>query len=1114
MKGNSAKNIPWLQEPSSSLIDSLVACGLVSSKTRITQKPKPQPNLKTTPPNVKLPKAQLLSNEQIPKTPLSTKPKFTQNPISPLYNNRSPTQIRSATPSFDRKKSSTSQLRSRTPKDNRKIVPSNISRTTEIDSFTTPAKDDETNISMARSDDADYLCSQEEFYAKTPDISEYMGNNRKYAGKKDALELASNYHALLKTVNLEDYSNPDSLSEGIQKSLDFTLLTFNKLILQLRGFSEEHAKLLVEIKNFFTQRIQQLPEMSQIYTEKLKEADQRVESMKEVEQHLQNEITDREMTIKSLQNEIDQGQSRYEKLNLLLQQTQEKYNNIIITNAQVEDDKKSLMFKLSKSEEALNQAQQTATANQEMLNNARAQLKSQETLIEKYQQEGAGFRPLYLKATDENSKLKDQIDELLQKIQGMVYRQETNEAEVQTDPVIVTPINPQNVNAKKRKERGRSSTVRRTSLNLNDTAQDLKKSMDQFQPNSLKETTQDFRKKPSIPTQDSNIKNGIPNNKSDSQTNQNNASAQSSSRNEELINAASSADSNEKKNDSEQNKSLIANSSNSTNNKETEKVSINATPSTTNLKMHPTSSSSCVSAVSSYLNIKNFPSLAKLPSSEAAKLINKVTGSDGNIPLPSDYKIDNKQVEVLPTLANCVYRLLPLRLDLTLTNSPSVRINTIIAKGKSQPKEFYWVLHRIVDFFHSMYSMDDVSSSVDDTVILFRNNLIESCEMEVLADKIFSDIVQSCQFYKLTNSCVRFFLQFLMQELTIVDFKFFNIIFNLCFEYIYPPIAEIIEDQEVLPEQPLFLIHVDICQFVLELVFPYHSTNFDFNSLRKDTKNTVHVDLVDFFAFATRMIAIFRETHQQFHNQVKNMLTLVGWSQTIEVSELLFKDFFVLVEPISEKQDIDKLWQRFKLEISMNKEDLTINQSSFIHFCSDFPDVSNKILSLPYISNFDHAFSQLPSPLQDLLTFLKKRFAKFVRDVFLMLPKELKSLCEKIILKIRNSLLRCDVSTALISYRHFLQLVDLKLTELNPFMVFAQNTSVNDVNMILSMLHSRESLAVISLGSGTKIEHELTTISDKPKEAANTPGVLEKLILEEEEEDDNEHNEEKKEPTV
>ncbi|KAK8834786.1 hypothetical protein M9Y10_024259 [Tritrichomonas musculus] len=1101
-----AKNIPWLQEPSSSIIDSLVACGLVSSKAHITQKPKPQPNLKTTPPNLKTPKTTILTSDQLPKGPASTKPKLPQSSASPFYNNRTLSQIRAATPSYDKKRSS-SQLRSKTAKEGRKIVPTNISRTTGIDGFTTPAITIEDNfLSPTKNDSNSDFSSQSESFMKSPDISEYIGNNRKYAGRKDAQELASNYHLFLKTINLDDYSDPQSISEGIQKSLDYTILTFNKLILQLRGYSEEHAKLLVEIKNFFIQRIEQLPEMSRIYTQKLEEADKRVESMNEIEKGLKDEITDREMTIKSLQNEIDQGQNRYEKLNFLLQQTQEKYNQTILSNAQFEDDKKSLMFKLSKSEEALNQAQQTATANQEMLNNARAQLKSQETLIEKYQQEGAGFRPLYLKATDENSKLKDQIVELQEKIQGMVVRQETSDIEIQTDPVIVTPINQLNQNGKRKKDRVRSCSFKRASLNP---AEDMnflpmnntKKSSDQILQNQSSNLSQDSKRKlPMIPATNSKLKNDIDLKSNNNSTPPQNSPTSNDQPNVNNNNSISSTPENQNDTDSKNN--------NKENNKDTN-IPIQST--STNLSINK-SSAKLLSAQSSSIQIKNFPSLAKLNSVDSLKVVNKVTGSNSSVPLPSDYRIDNKHVETPPTLVNCIYRLLPLRLDLTLSNSPSVRINTIIAKGKSQPKEFYWVLHRIVDFFHAMYSIDNVTSTEEDTVTLFRNNLLESCEMEVLADKIFSDIVQSCQFYKLTNSCVRFFLQFLLQDLTIVDFKFFNIIFNLCFEYIYPPIAEIIDDQDVLPEQPLFLIHVDICQIVLDLVFPYHSTNFDYSALRKETKTTVHVDLIDFFAFATRMIGLFRETHHQFHNQVKNMLTLVGWSQTVEMSEPLFKDFFVLVEPTSEKQDIDKLWKRFTLEMSMNEEDVTINQASFIHFCSDFPDLSNKLLSLPYISNFDHAFSQLPSPLQELLTFIKKRFTKFVREIYLMLPKELKNISEKIILKVRNSLLRCDISTSLISYRHFLQLIDLKLTELNPFMVFSQNTSVNDVNMILSMLHSRESLAVISLGSGVKIEHELTTITDKPRVILdNNNGGLESLIPNEEEddEDDNNNNEKK-----
>ncbi|OHT07495.1 hypothetical protein TRFO_24232 [Tritrichomonas foetus] len=1145
MEAKNAKDIPWLQEPSASLIDSLVACGLVTPNTRVTNTPKPQSNLKpginsSIGSNIKSNlNSSLNSNinsnintntkaitlDTIGNNKKCTIPKSVVKGGSPTFVSRA--GIRASTPNYERQ-SLLNQKRAKTPKTERKIAPT-VPKITTIENFTTPAANQLTssNESLLASNSADNTNNLNILNGtntvrsrdtntttattrsnKMPKIDDYIGIERKFAGRKDAQELAYNYHCMLQSVNLDDYSNPESLNDGLKKSLDYTLLTVNKLIMQLRGYSEEHARLLNEIKAFYVRRVEQLPEISHHYTEELKQCAQKLEEAAKNEETLKSEIEIREITITGLHSDVKDAERRYEKLNFLLQETQEKLDSTLLTNASLEDERKSLLFRLSKSEEQKSQAQQTATANQEMLENARAQIQSQEALLEKYQQEGAGFRPLYLKATDEISKLKDQIDDLKDKIEHMVDRKETREIDIQTDPVTIVTSGSSASSSKKKTRNRNQSTKRQNVANLIDLAghKPLRKSVDQMNlsdsrsptpkkgsardgnvtPNVIGSTTFTSKKShsPSVPPSNITMKNILSNSQGTLPTHLSSPAIDTFSQEDSVqdlskLNTSNSEDESiSKEIKSEQPITLRKDVSASNKTNEPDSYESDSIYNSNN-KITPIQQISN-SAVS--FRPAPYPtSKPPIPPPSAGKSQAKLTRSSSFLnsqskfeenPLPQDYSIDHTKIETPPTLIGCIYRLLPLTINTTLSNSPALRIESIMAKVKSQTKDFNWVIQRIVGFFHSLYSVDQLTTAEEDTVSLFRKNLLESCSMEVLANKVFTDLVQSCQFYKLTSTCVQFFLQFLMQEFSIVDFKFFNIIFNLCFEYMYPSINSLIEDPELVPEIPQFLIHIEVCKFLLNYVFPHHAGKYDFDELRQNTKITPHPDLVDFFAFATKMISLFRDTHQQFHSQVKNLLTLVGWSQTVDVSEPLFKDFFVLVRPISNKNDIEKLWQRFKLEMSINNVEATINQSSFIHFCSDFPEVSNELLSLPYINNFDRVFSTMPSPLQELLTFLKKRFTKFVRELYLRMPLEIQKIQENTILKIRNSLLRCDVSSTLISYRHFLQLTDLKLTEQNPYIVFQANTTVNDVQMITSMLHSREVLAVGHLGENVKIEVE------------------------------------------
>lgn len=1051
MKGKTLKDIPWLQQPSSSLIDSLVTCGLVTPNTKVTKAPKHQSNLKPVPSNYSA-----LDPFQTKKNKILSPPK------TPIVN-KSINQTRAKTATLA-KRQSIDHPRANSSNNNKKGNNSSISQTRDINSFLTPADDPEKDKNNPQNETNSMTSDN----LRLPNIDEYISTERKFAGRKEAQELTSNYHYLLSTLHLDDYSDADQLTEAVKRSLDFTLLTFNKLILQIRGYSEDHAKLLNEIKSYYVRRVEQLPEMCEIYANQLHEASEKQESLEKQEIRLNHEIEDRDRSIVSLQNEIEMQRKDYEKLNFMLQETQEKLNMALLENAQYEDDKKTLMFKLAKTEDAKNQAQQTATANEEMLENTRAQIKSQEALLEKYQQEGAGFRPLYLKATDENSKLKDQIEELKTKIEKMVEKQQTKDCEVQTDPVTIVPTKTEKDTASKKSKRSRIGTLKRgpaPPLFDNNELQSKNKpefantiSLHDQLPKLADKSSIFLMEKRSPSLSDLVTRNRNSENSSGQSTAEPSTPSSKGSSELQTIPEEQSIKSNPVPFPHTKNNQIQQNASDVTGTKQNNDLNNTQTNPPPNTKIE---------------SIK--PSQSKLELQLKQKENN----------LPADYHISHNNIEATPTLISCIYRLLPLQLNMSLSLSPSFRIDTILQKTKTHPKEYFWVLHHIVDFFHTLYSMEQITDSEIDIVALFRNALIESTQMEVLANKIFTDIVQSSQFYKLTSSCVQFFLQFLLQELTIVDFKFFNIIFNICFEYIYPPIIQIIEDPEFLPEQPQFLIHVDVCKFLYELLFKPYSNTINYDDLRKNTKLTVHPDLVDFFVFSTKMIQLFRQLHQQFHGQVENILMLVGWSQLVDMSESLFKDFFVIVDPLSSKSDIDKLWQRFKLELSIHDHNMNITQASFIQFCSDFPEVSNKILILPFLANFNRSFSSLPSPLQELFTYIKKKFTKLVRDIYRSVASDMKKAFERIIVKIRNSLLRCDVSTSLISYRHFLQLTDLKITELSPFVVFLPQTTNDDVNLIITMLHSREMLAIHALGKDYKGE-PLGTIEETVQSPENS----------------------------
>ena len=659
-------------------------------------------------------------------------------------------------------------------------------------------------------------------------------------------------------------------------------------------------------------------------------------------------------------------------------------------NDDLEGENKTLTFRLAKLEEQRQTALDQMDATKKELETARSQLRHQDDVIAQYEHEGAGFRPLYVKAVEELTVLKEQAAKLADRMENMVERQETVEVEVQTDEIVQSA---RETGKKKKRKRGETSARRSPETSARG-KQKLMKSTSDASVGS--ESGTDAR----------NMVMTLPQNLNTS-TEQ---SVDSSARDMETPEVVQRPKRNIVFEEGADRLALLRQKSSSVHN--------------------------LSGLVTESLELHRSNSIATMTQNDL------IVEEEEQDPLPVDYHLNHKDFVPSSALLSCVFRLLPLSLSSMLDVAPSQFMNTLISEHASAAKPYNWVLHQIVDFFHSLYSIDQLSNCSIDTATLFKENIKNTTKVEVLANKTFCEVIQGTVCYQSMSTCVRFFQQFLLKEFTIVDYKFFNMVFNFCFDYFYPPVAGMIEDPDLDPDQPQFLIHVDIATKLVQALFSHEVPNFSLDELRKQTKHTPHKNLIDFFAFSVKMLTFFRATHQKFHNQVKNLLTLIGWSRNIQVTESLFLEFFSLVNPNSAVDEIEKLWQRFKLEVCMKdrKQGAGLNQASFINFCSDFPEVGNIVLSLPYLNNFDRAVSAMAPPVQTLFSFLNRRFTKYIRQLYRILSPEMKDLVTPTIVKYRNALLLCDITTALFCYRHFLQLIDLRMTDNTCFKIVTYNS--------------------------------------------------------------------------
>jgi hypothetical protein len=422
---------------------------------------------------------------------------------------------------------------------------------------------------------------------------------------------------------------------------------------------------------------------------------------------------------------------------------------------------------------------------------------------------------------------------------------------------------------------------------------------------------------------------------------------------------------------------------------------------------------------------------------------------------PSDYRIPHTEFEASPTMVDCIYRLLPVSLD---QGAGQAHIGALNPISKSQAKNYNWLLSHIVDFFAAIRSWNDLSPTCDSRQ-LFKTYLTSKAKMEVLANKMFVEVTNSASYYAQMSTCVDFFQQFMMNEFSVVDFKFFNMIFNVAFQYLYPGIESIVMDADLTPQSTQFLIHIDVAMAIVDIVFHYRERTITLEELRQATKVTPHPDLIDFFAFSSKLVTVFRQARQQFHKEVANILTLVGWDKTQSVSEFIFRQFFVLVNPIAPQEELDKLWSTFSLqEASRDRDDRDGSQGSFISFCAAFPDLANTILALPCLHNFEHSYTSLPTPIERLIVYVERRLTQFLRSVLEIVPVSLKKRVEKLVVRVRDALLLCDASTTLQAYRLCLQFLDLQMMRETPFLVVRPDLSAEDADEVIARLTARETL--------------------------------------------------------
>jgi hypothetical protein len=376
-------------------------------------------------------------------------------------------------------------------------------------------------------------------------------------------------------------------------------------------------------------------------------------------------------------------------------------------------------------------------------------------------------------------------------------------------------------------------------------------------------------------------------------------------------------------------------------------------------------------------------------------------------------------------------------------------------------KSFAWTLHQIVLILRCGFEADALMSAVT-FVDLIGKLLTETGKNLQVVERVRSNLLTSLNQHREKSKTVQFFLSFVMGDYSLLEFRFFNMLFNLCFPAIYPSLEKVLEDPDIQDDSRLFFIHkqflTQICRIMLDVdKFPDEYLT----SLCSMTALIEYPDLVPFWGFARYMIDMFKNSHRRFHGLVKNILVIAGGGDIDHISSQRFIVFMRMVDPLRSDAEIKRLWATLGLFEGLSMEAVEVKRSTLLKFCGDQPGLCRRLTHLPYTEKFTHDFHAMPEPVANLFFFMRRRFTEFLPKFLAEIPTDIKEQLIRHILRFRSSFLKLDVSTAVMSYRHILQVIDLKMTEKIPFQFVNQSARPDDIERITNHVMMRECLASV-----------------------------------------------------
>ena len=912
--------------------------------------------------------------------------------------------------------------------------------------------------------------------------------------RKESQKLLRKFHELTENAEIEmrNSISPEEKSEAFQRLLASYFLLWNDVIKQIKSYNQDYSLMLIQIKSFYQKVLKQLPELSTQYESELSKLQTEYDNLFSAHQKLEEDMS----TLKE-KDELDTDKIMKLKNELGMMKKQlegelQAKSDIAMQNEDFKSKMTESLYRLGKIQEIKKNLEAKIEEDEKEIADCHVQNKNLENLIKQYEEEGAGFRPLYTKAAEELNSVKEQF-EIIQNELNLYKKRDNSKVEIGTDPIFTYDQiikTSTSGTSNKKKIRGTPSTfIGQKNLSLNPSTTNETIHLSNKQTKEQNSTTNESMHLANKQTKEQNPSISTFKKGNTSQTS--------------LVN----------KNDQKSNTSLVTDEENPTKEK---RIPIKE-KTTSQLPIKETKSAETIIPQSnSSIRFKLKPSLTQKPNDTPILLTEMPTSSlehlkleeiigiqnnskdseekqpesnqqkssqqkqddeqqtqeivieiqdDFNVSnaLPDDYIQTVSELMEYKSMVSYVYKLLPFPYQYYMPeNDDFIQLYSI--PKDVQLRDFPWTLRTVLTIMRDGFNT--ISSFTNDVSFktIIQNVLKNICRNEIIVDKIEASLMTSVIHFRKVSKTLEFFLKFVTSEYSITDFRLFNILFSMALPVLYPKVESITNDPDINDDSQSFTIHTSNVNKLSEIFLHIHEFPHDtLEKLIKTAPDQKYPRLVSFWDFAVEFTNIFNDMHKNFHISIRNCLALVGAMEINKVMKEHFFGFIRILFPCIQEKDIKELWRKVSISVGETDAEL-VEHFVFLDWIGDSQSIVESIINLPRNDKFEQTFKQMSLKNERLFNFIRRRYITFIPRLLQRLPLDITEKIAPYITKIRNSLLRCDLCGCCMFYRHILQTVDLLITQSNPFIVFSQALQNDEMDHMIEFLKLREKTASLSIG--------------------------------------------------